>query len=160
MTDTQNNYRNPFGACAPRVNNIRFQKTVLVTQVWQKSRLPYNSSTILWLTTNFRMVQNIAFFADRLSAMNTRIMKLKKRVIHAIHRCGCILDVEKVWKLKPRKYLLKSQHAIPRNFAPPKISRYILLLILLFQKKCVGIGDLPFHVQQGERKGRSVEDGK
>lgn len=36
----------------------------------------------------------------------------------------------------------------------------ILFVIILFQKKCVSVDDLPFHVQLGVRKGRSVEDGK
>ena len=32
--------------------------------------------------------------------------------------------------------------------------------IILFQKKCFSVDDLPFHVQQGLRKGRCVERGK
>ena len=36
----------------------------------------------------------------------------------------------------------------------------ILFIMILFQKECVSVDDLPSHFQLGVRKGRSVEDGK
>ena len=42
----------------------------------------------------------------------------------------------------------------------PKTKYYHHVQCILFQKKCFSVDDLPFHVQQGVREGRSVEDGK
>ena len=73
----------------------------------------------------FRMVQNFAVFADRSAATKIRTTNFSS---------ACFMDYWWVWsrqsasaKLRTTKFLLKGWEAIPRNFAPAKISRYTIV---------------------------------
>ena len=68
------------------------------------------------MAENFRMVQNLVFFVDR--SVSAKIAATAISIVPRLSVCAGAA------KIKTRKFLQIPSEAIPRNFAPTKISRY------------------------------------
>ena len=77
-----------------------------------------SGKTTYRIAGNFRVVQNFEFFADGSASAKIKNAKI---AASAIFIATCVWAPR---KLKPQKFLLEPSVAIPRNFAPAKISRY------------------------------------
>ena len=76
---------------------------------------------IYCIAGNFRVVQNFAIFMDRSPSVKIKITKIAAGSVCLASPCVRM----------PRKFLRVPSRAILRNFALTKISRYMVLYLLL-----------------------------